>query len=187
MRILKMLVVVLSLATVMCTSAVGQTVDHGKFEFSMLGGVTIAMPERGENSTIFAIPHGAAGAWLVNFPAFRMSMWTESALIFDFGFSFFTISEDEDDATLLNMEGAVGGAFDMEDSKISPFIQGLVGFFSLSNGDTESEFYLGGQGGIRFFINDHTAGRFQIGYRHMMGDELDFDTVEIAGGISFFP
>jgi len=187
MRIFKTSVIVVSLAVVMCSSAAGQAVDHGKIEFSMLGGVTIVMPERGDNSTVLALPHGAAGSFFANFPAFRMSMWTDSPLIFDFGCSVLSVSEDGDDFSLINLEGGVGAAFELENSDVSPFVQGLVGFFSASNGDTESEFYLGGQAGIRYFFSDIMAGRFQIGYRHMMGDEFDFDTVEIAGGVSFFP
>jgi hypothetical protein len=186
MRITRLLMIVFLLVLLAGSDAVGQMYEHGNIEFSMLGGVTIFMPEYGDNSTIIALPQGSAGAWMGVFPGFRMSVWTDSPLLFDFGCSIFSVSEEGDDISLLNLEGGVGAAFEMENSNVSPFVQGIIGFMSISNGDSESELYLGGQGGIRYFFRETSAARFQVGYRHMMGDELDFDTVEIAGGISFF-
>lgn len=163
-----------------CTGALGQTYDHGNMEFAMMGGVTVlSEQDDDDNLTAVGIPYIV--------PGFRMSYWTKSQLAIEGGLSMLSLSFEDDTFTALNLESGVSMQFRSANSNLVPFVGGLVGLLSFADeDDSESGFYLGGQGGIKLFFNDHAAFRAQAAYRTMLSDELDFNTLEIAAGLSFF-
>jgi len=175
----KMSIMSLVIMLASCTGALGQAHDHGNVEFAMLGGVTVLSEQDGDDDlTAVGIPYVV--------PGFRMAYWTGSRLTVDGGLSVLSLSVEDDEVTATNLEGGIGVRLGAPDKSLVPFVGGLVGIISLSNGDSESGFYLGGQGGIKVFFTDYSAFRMQLSYRTMLDDELDYDALEIAAGLSFF-
>jgi len=178
----------MALIVSLCTgSASAQNDWAGKFEITMLGGFNFVMEQDGdEDITVIGIPHGAAGVDYTAFPAFRFTFWLDAPVQLDGGFSYVSYSRDEHDYSLINLEGGVSTNIKTKSGKVAPFIGGFAGLLSASNGNTQTELYLGGQAGARIPIRDYAAVRFQVAYRHMLGDDFDFNVLEIAGGLSFF-
>jgi hypothetical protein len=169
-------------------NTLAQRPDKGTVEFAMLGGISILDYEgpfgSNDSETYFSIPSGSSTFPLSSM--MRMSFWTRSQLVIDLGFSFLNIS-DGGDLTAVNIEGGIGGVFGESDAKTFPFAGAILGVLSISNGDTESEGYIGFQGGFRHFFLKHAAMRMQVAYRKFLGDEFNLDSsLEVGGGLSFF-
>ena len=154
-----------------------QTVNHGNVEIAVMDGIGIVSSEY-DDATVIMTPVP---------PVWRLTFWTRSALTVDFGFSFLTASEDEDNFTILNLETGVGANLAARDAKLVPFVGALGGLLTLDGGyDSETNFYVGGQVGVKSFFRDYAAVRVQAGYRHVMLDDDDVGIIEIVGGLSFF-
>ncbi len=169
------------------SNTLAQRPDGGSVEFAMLGGLNVLTFESyyGDDDTesYLTIPTGSSAFPLMSM--LRMSVWTKSLIVFDFGFSLFNVS-DGGDFRVFNTEGGIGAAFGESDARTFPFASVLLGVLSLSNGDTDTEGYVGFQGGIRHLFREHAAVRMQIAYRSFLGDELRLkSSLEIAGGLSF--
>ncbi len=170
------------------SNTLAQRPDGGSVEFALLGGLNVLTFEGyfgGDNTESYLTIPGGSSAFPMT-SMLRMSVWTKSLIVFDFGFSLFNVS-DGGDFRVFNTEGGIGAAFGESDARTSPFASVLLGVLSLSNGDTDTEGYVGFQGGIRHFFRKHAAVRMQIAYRSFFGDELSLkSSLEIAGGLSFF-
>jgi hypothetical protein len=176
------------LTVLMITSdTLAQRPDGGSVEFAMLGGLNVLTYEGyygGDDSeTYLTIPSGSSAFPLTSM--LRMSVWTRSIVVYDLGFSVFNVS-DGGDFRVFNTEGGIGAAFGESDARTFPFAGVILGVLSLSNGDADSEIYLGFQGGFRHLFRKHAAVRMQIAYRSFLGDALNIESsLEIAGGLSF--
>ena len=157
-------------------------------EFAILGGLSVLSYESfygsDDSETYMTIPSGSSAFPLSSM--LRMSFWTKSQLVVDLGFSLFNASNGGD-LSALNIEGGMGAVFGESDIKTFPFAGILLGILSLSNGDTESEGYIGFQGGFRHFFREHAAMRMQVAYRRFLGDEFRLESsLEISAGLSLF-
>jgi hypothetical protein len=148
-------------------------------EISTLHGFTLILPEDDDdNITAVLTPLP---------PVIRMSFRTSSRITADLGFSALTLSVEDDDFTVVNLEGGVSFLTRHEPSGTVPFIGAMVGMVSFSSeDDSESDFYVGAQAGIRHHFRDYAATRVQVGFRHLTGEEIGADFLEVVGGLSFF-
>lgn len=172
------LIVSLLAMTVLAASSAGaQTVNHGNIEIAVMDGLGIVNSEY-DDATVIMTPVP---------PVWRVTFWSQSALTADLGFSFLTAHEDDDDLTILNLETGLGANLAARDAKVVPFVGGLGGLLTIDDGyQSETNFYLGGQFGVRSFFRDYAAVRVQVGYRHVMLDSDDVGIIEVVGGLSFF-
>lgn len=188
MRFTVTLVLVFLSILIFASNTLAQRPEAGSVEFAMLGGLNVLTFEGyfggDDTESYLAIPGGSSAFPLTSM--LRMSVWTKSLIVFDFGFSLFNVN-DGGDFTVFNTEGGIGAAFGESDAKTFPFASVLLGVLSLSNSDTDTEGYVGFQGGIRHLFRKHAAVRMQIAYRSFFGDGLNLkSSLEIAGGMSFF-
>ncbi len=146
------------------------------------GGVTILSEQDSDDDlTAFGIPYVV--------PGLRLAYWTQSPVVVDGGISVLSLTFEDDRATVINVEGGASVNFGSEQSNIVPFVGGVAGLLSFSTedgDDSESGFYLGGQGGVKVFFREYAAFRAQLAYRTMLDDELDINALEFAAGLSFF-
>jgi hypothetical protein len=153
--------------------ATAQTVNHGDVEFSVMNGLGF-VSSGGDNATVLMTPVP---------PVWRISFWTQSALTADLGFSVLIA----DDFTIINLESGMSANLAARDATLVPFIGGLAGLLNSNDGsDSSTDFYLGGQAGLRSFFRDYAAVRLQAGYRHVMLEGDDVGIIELVGGLSFF-
>lgn len=171
------------------SNAFGQKPDGGSVEFAMLGGINLLTYETSYDDAdaelYVTIPNGQSAFPLT--PMLRMSVWTKSLLILDFGFSSFYTTVD-DGSRVTNIEVGIGAVFGNRDSRTFPSVSILLGAFSRSNdySDADREGYFGFQGGIRHFFRKHAAMRMQLAYRSFPDDDLRLKSSwELAGGLSF--
>lgn len=160
----------------------------GTVEFSILGGFSILNYEdpygREKSETYLSFPIGSSTFPLASM--LRMSFWTRSQLVVDLGISLMNIS-DGGDITSFNFEGGLAAAFGEAQARTFPYAGVLMGVLSISDGNSESEGYLGFQVGFRQFFRKHAAARIQVSLRKFLGDEFDLDTAfDLSGGLSFF-
>ncbi len=188
MRFTVTLILVFLSILIFTSNTLAQRPDGGSVEFAMLGGLNVLTFESyygNDNSESYlTIPSGSSAFPMMSM--LRMSVWTKSLIVFDFGFSLFNVS-DGGDFTVYSTEGGIGAAFGDRDARTFPFAGVLLGVLSFSNGGADKEGYVGFQGGIRHFFRKHAAVRMQIAYRSFFGDDLSLESsLEIAGGLSFF-
>jgi len=158
--------------------AAAQEFHHGSVEFALLESVNFASLDH-ENATVLTFPTVS--------PAIRMTFWTNSPATVDFGLSFVNVSSgDNDNVSVVCLEGGVGADLGRKGDAWRPFFGGLLGYISVSEDKAESSPYLGVQFGVRNFVRDFAATRLQIGYRKTLGGDIDLGNIEIAGGVSFF-
>jgi hypothetical protein len=169
-------IIVVGLCAV-ASPAIGQTYDHGSLEIAMMHGLAIA-GAGGDNATVIMTPVP---------PVWRLSYWTPTGLQAEFGFSLFHATEDDYDATVMNLEGGLGTNLAPRGSKTVPFVTGLGGLLNIgSDDDSETNFYLGGSVGVRTFFRDYVAVRFQASLRNILVDGDSVRVFEFVGGLSFF-
>lgn len=172
-----LIVSLLAMTVLTASTASAQTVNHGNVEITVMNGLGI-VTANGDDATVIITPVP---------PVWRASVWTESALTLDLGFSFLSAHEDYDDLTIINAEAGPGVNLAPRDASLVPFVGGLGGLLYADNGSSSNtSFYVGGQVGIRSFIRDYAAVRMQVGYRHVMEEGEDIGIIEIVGGLSFF-
>lgn len=188
MRFTVTLILVFLTILIFTSNTLAQRPDGGSVEFAILGGLNVLTFEsyygNDDTESYLTIPSGSSAFPMTSM--LRMSVWTKSLMVFDFGFSLFNVS-DGGDFRVFNTEGGIGAAFGESDAKTFPFASVLLGVLTLSNGDADTDGYVGFQGGIRHLFRKHAAVRMQIAYRSFFGDDLSLkSSLEIAGGLSFF-
>jgi hypothetical protein len=171
-------------AFVCADAALAQERPHGSVEVAVLGGLTLIMPSGGTVVTAVSAPTGAGLS--PSTPSLRFTIWSESRMMFDAGFSFLHLENSGRSSTLGIIEGGIGMPLAKREATIQPFGTVVFGIVSMSSGASATEAYIGGVFGARTFIRDYAATRFQIGYRRTLGDQLDFGALEVAVGVSFF-
>jgi len=164
--------------------ALAQERPHGSVELAVLGGLTFIMPSGGKAVTAVSAPTGAGLS--PSTPSLRFTIWSESRMMFDAGFTFLHLENGGRNSTLGIIEGGIGMPLARRDATIQPFGTVVFGILSMSSGASATEAYVGGIFGARTFIRDYAATRFQIGYRRTLGDQFDLGALEVAGGVSFF-
>jgi hypothetical protein len=191
MRFSNFLIVGFLICLMLSTKALAQRPDGGSVEFAVLGGLTSLSYEDSwgyeDSESYLTIPSGSSSFPLSSM--LRLGIWTDSPLVVELGFSFLNVN-DGDDLTVSNIEGGIGAAFGEGSTKTFPFASILIGLLSVDGGGTggtDTEGYIGFQGGMKYFFRKHAAIRMQVGYRNFLGDELNLkSSLEIAGGLSFF-
>jgi hypothetical protein len=160
---------------------------RGSVELGVITGVTLFLAED-ETDFTGHVPSGSSGIHAPITPALRLTLWSDTPLLMDFGASFFSSNVFGQDFTALNFEFGLG-VRTTHPARVVTSASILLGFVSWSNESTTTDGYLGGQAGIRAFINDRTSARVQLGYRHtLQGPEqgFDIDAVEIGIGLGVF-
>lgn len=187
MRNLPVVALAAAAAVMLPSNAAAERPRKGSVEFAILGGLSSFAYEsyygNDNTDTYFALPSGSSSFPLSSM--LRMSVWTSSSLIADLGFSMLNIS-DGGSSTVSNMEIGVGAAFGEQRADAFPFIGAVMGILMAADGNSDSEAYLGFQGGFRYFFREHAALRMQVGYRRFMGDDFSLESsMEIVGGLGF--
>lgn len=173
----------LAAVILMPSGVVAQTGTHGDFEISVLNGIGLLTSGGGQTSVIMTpVP-----------PVWRVTYWTPSPVTANLGFSILA----SDGLTVVNGEMGLGVNFARRGAKNVPFV-GVLGGLLLTDDESftdreyydddnaDTNFYIGGQAGIRTFIRDYAAVRFQTGYRRVMLERDDVGIIEFVGGLSFF-
>jgi len=161
--------------------AQSQQAAHGNTEISMMHGFVLAS-SGGENDEAVIIMTPVPPVW-------RLTFWTHSRLIIETGFSFLSVSSDGHNVTIANFEGGVGANLASREAKSVPFASVVGGMVSMSASHEESETdpYIGAQLGVRTFMRDYAAVRFQTGFRHVFLKDGDgTNLIEVVAGLSFF-
>lgn len=121
-----------------------------------------------------------------NSPGLRLTFRTRSPILVDAGVMLIASGTDYNSARVdrFMLELGLGVDLGRKGSRIRPFVGAIGGGIMSDNSAFRN--YVGGQGGVRFFVRDYAALRLQIGHRTTLNDErYGFKVTEIAAGIGF--
>ncbi len=118
-------------------------------------------------------------------PGIRITFWSISPLLIDAAMSYMRTRSDRGSITeQLMFEVGVGADLARHAGTEHPFAGVIAGAAVI---DEQAAPYVGAQLGLRHFIRDYAALRFQLGYRVTLGrDGPDLRAIEVAAGIGFF-
>lgn len=180
--------VLVALLLVPQQAAVAFEREEHSLELGVLTGVTLFLSGEDEVDYTSYLPSGSGGIHAPITPALRLSFWGKTPLMFDFGTSYFASNVFGESFRAMNVELGIGVRTTYP-SRVVPSASLLLGFVSWSSNGTTNDAYMGGQVGLRTFINGRTSFRTHLGYRHtLQGPDSGFeiDAIEISLGLGVF-
>jgi hypothetical protein len=162
--------------------------EERSLELGVLTGVTFFLDGEDNVDYTGSLPTGSSGIHAPLTPALRLTFWSDTPVIADFGASYFSSDVFGDRFSALNLELGIGLRTTYP-SRVVPSASVLFGFVSWSTEATTTDAYLGGQVGMRAFINGRTSFRTHLGYRHtLQGPDSGFeiDAIEVSLGLGVY-